>query len=237
MRSVSLNVDLTYGDPGKRNTGRIHMLRTIRKFFEFAASRAKLMKIGLITAIINAMFSAVQILAISIVLTALVEHNVTYSTVWYSLIIMVVSVLGSMVVGYFSRIAETKGAYLMCADHRINIGERMKYMPMGYFNKNSLGQITTVVTSTMEDIQDIGPLVIERSLHGIIEAGMIMLFLTIYDWRIGLISIAGIVLFAGVNALMQHKSQKISPRKLNAQDQHRQCGSGIRSRHERCKGI
>ena len=193
------------------------MLKTIKKFFEFAASRAGLMKLGLVTAIINAIFSALQILALAIVLKALVEHSVTFSTVWISLGVMSISVLGSIVMGYISRLAETKGAFLMCADHRINIGDRMKYMPMGFFNKNSLGQITTVVTSTMEDIQDIGPVVIERSLHGFIETGMIILFLIFYDWRIGLIAIVGIIVFSGINTAMQRKSRKISPRKLAAQ--------------------
>jgi len=193
------------------------MLKTIKKFFEFSASRADLMKLGLWTAIANAIFSALQILALAVVLKALVANSVTYATVWLSLGIMIVSVLGSIVAGYISRMAETKGAYLMCADHRINIGDRMKYMPMGFFNRNSLGQITTVVTSTMEDIQDIGPVVIERSLHGFIEAGITMVFLTCFDWRIGLISIAGVLVFSGINALMQRKSRRISPRKLAAQ--------------------
>ena len=190
------------------------MPKTIKKFFAFTAARAGLLKLGLVTAIINALFSALQILALAIVLKALVEHSVTFSTVWLSLGIMSASVLGSIAMGYMSRMAETKGAFLMCADHRINIGDRMKYMPMGFFNKNRLGQIATVVTSTMEDIQDIGPLVIERSLHGFIEAGMIMLFLTFYDWRIGLISIAGVLLFSGINTLMQRKSRRISPESL-----------------------
>ena len=42
----------------------------------------------------------------------------------------------------------------MVAQKRIEIGDRLRYIPMGYFNKNSLGAITGVVTTTLGDVEN-----------------------------------------------------------------------------------
>lgn len=37
---------------------------------------------------------------------------------------------------------------------RVHIGDRLRYIPMGYFNDNSLGNITAVVTTTLGDVEN-----------------------------------------------------------------------------------
>jgi len=48
---------------------------------------------------------------------------------------------------------------------------------MGYLNDNSLGAITATVTTTMEDLQDVAPRVMDKMLHGYIHAAVITLML------------------------------------------------------------
>ena len=36
------------------------------------------------------------------------------------------------------------------------IGDNMRYLPMGYFNKNSLGEISSTMTNTLDDVQNVG---------------------------------------------------------------------------------
>ena len=78
-----------------------------------------------------------------------------------------------------------------CANKRIEIAEHLRYLPMGWFNDNSLGEVTS----------------------GIIAA---MMFL--FDWRMGLITLTGLVLFFAVNAAMQRAEQALSQRKFNADE-------------------
>lgn len=78
-----------------------------------------------------------------------------------------------------------------CANKRIEIAEHLRYLPMGWFNDNSLDEVTS----------------------GIIAA---MMFL--FDWRMGLITLTGLVLFFAVNAAMQRAEQALSQRKFNADE-------------------
>lgn len=193
------------------------MLGIIRKFFAFAGKRKGKLQQGIVFAFINSIFQALQIMALYVVLKALVENQVNAATVWSSFGIMLVSMIGCILTKHKSTMAEAEGSFYMCADKRTEIGDRMKYMPMGYFNDNSLGTITAAVTSTMEDIQDVAPRVMDKTIHGYIHAAVITLMLVFFDWRIGLIIVAGILLFIGVNALMQKKSRQISPARVTAQ--------------------
>ena len=62
--------------------------------------------------------------------------------------------------------------YQMCAEKRIHIGERMKYMPMGYFNAQSLGSLTAAATSSMDDLESMSFAVIARTMVGMIRTAI-----------------------------------------------------------------
>lgn len=193
------------------------MIGTIRKFFAFAGKRAKLMQKGIILALINSIFQALQILALAVVLQGIVTGAMTAGTAWTAFAIMFVSMLGAIFTRQRATMAQAEGSFMMCADKRTAIGDRMKYMPMGYFNDHSLGAITAAVTNTMEDVQDIAPRVMDKIIHGYVHAAIITVMLLFFDWRIGLIILGGILTFMGVNALMQKKSRLISPARVAAQ--------------------
>ncbi len=193
------------------------MLGIIRKFFAFAGKRKGKLKQGIVFALINSIFHALQIMALYVVLKGIVEGDVNAATAWSSFGIMLVSMLGCILTKHRSTMAEAEGSFSMCADKRTQIGDRMKYMPMGYFNDHSLGAITAAVTTTMEEVQDVAPRVMDKTIHGYIHAAVITLMLVFFDWRIGLIVVAGILLFMGINALMQRKSRNISPARVAAQ--------------------
>ncbi len=193
------------------------MIKTIRKFFAFAGPRGKLMKKGILFAFVNSIFQALQILALAVVLQGLAEGNVTGNTALTSFGIMLISMVGAILTRQRATMSQAEGSFMMCADKRTEIGDRMKYMPMGYFSDNSLGAITATVTSTMEEMQDIAPRVMDKIIHGYVHAAVITTMLLFFDWRIGLVVLAGILLFMGVNSLMQKKSRAISPARSAAQ--------------------
>ncbi len=150
------------------------------------------------------------------VLRAIIDDNMTPATIWTSLGIMLVSIAGCAWTKNLTTMQQTIAGYTMCADKRVEIGERMKYMPMGYFNNNNLGHITSITTNTCENLQDIATRVILMYLQGMLTTVVISLLLLFFDIRIGIIAIAGILAFLIMNHRMQKASLKVSPRKIVA---------------------
>ena len=106
----------------------------------------------------------------------------------------------------------------MCADKRIHVGDRMKYMPMGYFNSHSLGNLTSTVTTTISDVENNAPSVLITVIHGFIHVTVITIVMFFFDWRIGLLACLGIALFLLCNSVLQKKSQEVSPKRQAAQE-------------------
>ena len=193
------------------------MFDAYRRFFAFAGKQAGTWKKGLVFECLRSIFEAFQFIALLIVLRALVEQNVTAATAWAAFGTMAVSVAGAALFWYLAHNSEGQANYRMCGDKRIHIGERMKYMPMGYFNSQSLGALTAAATTTMEEIEGMSFAVIARTVVGIIRTLVFTAAILCLDWRVGLVFLLGALLFLWVNAGLLKKSRQLSPERIHAQ--------------------
>ena len=167
--------------------------------------------------LLRSIFEAFQFIALLVVLRALVEQNMTGVTAWTALGTMVISVAGASIFWYLAHNSEGHANYRMCGEKRIHIGDRMKYMPMGYFNAQSLGSLTAAATSTMADLESMSFAVIARTVVGMIRTTIFSLAILCFDWRIGLVFLIGMLLFLWVNSRLLRKSRELSPGRLAAQ--------------------
>ena len=113
---------------------------------------------------------------------------------------------------------QTRAGYRACANKRIEIAEHLRYLPMGWFNDNSLGEVTSVTTNTMENMANVATRVVMVTTRGFLTSGIIAVMMFLFDWRMGLITLAGLLLFFAVNAAMQRAEQALSQRKFNADE-------------------
>lgn len=195
------------------------MLKTLKKFFDFCGKEnRKLFIISIRLGVVSAICSAMRIPAAAVVIKALLDNNVTVSTLWTSLGIIVVSLIVTIAINMKSTMLQTKAGYRACADKRIEIAEHLRYLPMGWFNDNSLGEVTSVTTNTMENMANIATRVVMVTTKGFLTSGIIAVMMLFFDWRMGLITLAGLVLFFAVNAAMQRAEQTLSKRKFNADE-------------------
>ena len=128
------------------------MFSVLRKISAFAGSRRGLLKKSMLVAFLGAVFTAFQFWALMLTLEILVAG--ASLSIWPVIGVMLVSVAGRTACSYWSTNAETETGYFMVAEKRIHIGDRLRYIPMGYFNDNSLGNITAVVTTTLSDVEN-----------------------------------------------------------------------------------
>lgn len=193
------------------------MFTTFKKYFAFGGSYANYLKRGMVFSVLNSFFEAWQMMAFAVVLLALAEGAVTTATMVTALAIMLASILGCFVTAHFKSENFCKGNFSMTGEKRTQIGDRMRYLPMGYFNENSLGSIAGTMTNTLDDVQNAGGMVYTNVITGFVFSSIMAVMLLFFDWRIGLIVVATIVLFLGINALMQRASKKVTGKRVQAQ--------------------
>ena len=77
------------------------------------------------------------------------------ATLWTSLGIIVISLIITIAINMKATMLQTRAGYRACANKRIEIAEHLRYLPMGWFNDNSLGEVTSVTTNTMENMANV----------------------------------------------------------------------------------
>lgn len=193
------------------------MLKILNKFFGFCGSvNKKKFQISIVLGVIQAVCEAMKIPAIMIVLMDITDNTLSSKTVFLSLAIMFVSITVDFFVRKKSAMLQTEAGYNAAANKRIEIAQHLRYLPMGYFNKNSLGSITSVATNTMENLGDVATRVVMMSTQGILNTALIIVMLLCFDFRIGLIAAAGVILFFVVNSLLQKAGDKLSAEKVES---------------------
>ncbi len=193
------------------------MITALKKIYAFSGRWKGVLKKSVVFSLLHSIFDMFQIGALFLILNGLVE-GIKGQDILFAFLLLLAGVIGKIVCSYISDFSQTRVGYFMCADKRIHIGDRMKYMPMGYFNSHSLGNLTSTVTTTISDVENNAPSVLITVIHGFIHVTVITIVMFFFDWRIGLLACLGIALFLLCNSVLQKKSQEVSPKRQAAQE-------------------
>lgn len=188
------------------------MIRIFRRFFDFCGeiNKRKFTK-SIFLGVLKALFEALKIPAIAVTLHGVLSGNLTVQHILLSFGIMLFSIAGNVFANYRSTMLQCEAGYGTCADKRIEIAEHLKYLPMGYFNQNSLGYITSVATNSMEALADVATRVVMMVTQGILTTAVVTLMILSFDLRIGGIAVIGVFLFFAVNGCLQKKAKTVAP--------------------------
>ena len=195
------------------------MLKVIRKFFAFCGEENRRKFITSIRLnVIQALFEALKIPAIAVMIRALMNGTVETKDILLSLGIMLISIAGSGLLKSKAVMLQTEGGYDTCAKKRVEIAEHLRYLPMGYFNANSLGQITSITTNIMESLENIATRVVMLVCDGLLTTSLIVVMLFFFDWRIACVLLCGFSLFLFANSRLRIASEKVSGKKIRADE-------------------
>ena len=84
-----------------------------------------------------------------------------------------ISLIVTIAINMKATMLQTRAGYRACANKRIEIAEHLRYLPMGWFNDNSLGEVTSVTTNTMENMANVATRVVMVTTRGFLTSGII----------------------------------------------------------------
>lgn len=198
------------------------MIEAFKKIWRFAGvERANINK-SVAVKFLNAVFHMLEVSAIYFMIVALTnlpaaDGDTGNSAAWAALAFMAVSIIGNAVTTAFSKNQQTHAGYFMAANERIKIGNLLKSVPMGFFNENSLGEVTGVCTTVLGNIEMLVPMVLVDIMGGLIGTVVFTVMILIFEWRVGLIVVVGIFVYFLIVFSMEKKSAAIAPHAQKSQ--------------------
>lgn len=193
------------------------MIEAFRKIWRFAGMEWANINKSVAVKFLNAVFHMLEVSAIYFVIVALTQGSAGNDAAWTALAFMAVSIIGNAVTTAFSKNQQTHAGYFMAANERIKIGNLLKGVPMGFFNENSLGEVTGVCTTVLGNIEMLVPMVLVDIMGGLIGTVVFTAMILIFEWRVGLVALAGIIVYFLVVSSMEKKSAAIAPNAQKSQ--------------------
>lgn len=184
------------------------MIKVFKKIWNFSQEEQGNIRRSIIAGFFHAIFNALQFGAIYYMLIAIFSQRISTQTIWICLGILLVSLIGKIATQKISQMNQTHAGYFMAAHKRIEIGEKIKKVPMGFFSSYSLGRLTTIATTSLSQAEQWIPMLLVLVLGGILNTLIFVLGTFIFNQKIGLVAVVGVIVFFIVTSLMEKKSTK-----------------------------
>ena len=187
------------------------MLEAIRKIIDFSGQEKSRIYRAIALSFFKSLFSMFRMAAIYFVLLAFEKGDQTMKPAWIALAFLGISILGQFILKMAADLQAVHAGYYMSAYKRLDIAERLKKVPMGYFNDNNLDQVTGIATTVLDVVENQGANVLVLILSGLMNSVVFLICVIFFDWRLGLIELIGMVLYMLITSSMEKKSRALSP--------------------------
>ena len=139
-------------------------------------------------------------------LYAILDDRLTPELCIYLFVALAVGIALRAVFKYLVYSRQQGTGYIIFADERKKMAERLKRYPMGYYSEDGTGTINSVLTSDLLQIEDAGIGAMGNFLASYIGSVVSIIFVTILDFRIGVILTIFLAISAMIIILLRRKS-------------------------------
>lgn len=130
--------------------------------------------------------------------------------IWQSLLAMVVCIIVRFALSYAKNVLQESVGYEVAAKERIGLGDVIKRVPLGYFAKNSVGDILAGITTELSALELQSMKMIDAVVNGYINLAVIVICLLVVSPLSAAIAVAATLLSALVLHGISRHSEKTS---------------------------
>lgn len=198
------------------------MWKIVKRILDLSGNYANKIKVSFLFCFIDGVFESFPILAIFYLFDGIekaIRENMQLSsnTIGLSTGILFCGLIGRIVFKYFAYRFQGTAGYSMAAKERLKIGDQLRRLPMGFFNQNNLGEITTIITADLQYIEKNAAFLLDKISNCTINVLVMSIIICIFDLRIGILFIIGLLLSLTIINIMQKKSIQLFPKQKLAE--------------------
>ncbi|MDO5348937.1 MAG: ABC transporter ATP-binding protein [Lachnospiraceae bacterium] len=105
---------------------------------------------------------------------------------------------------------QSAAGFMMFADKRMQLGNHLRNMPMGYFTEGNIGKISSVLSTDMVFVEENCMTMLADMMSYLFAQAIMMLFLLALDWRLGLAAVGILLLVVLIADGMNQENLKDS---------------------------
>lgn len=192
------------------------MFKTVKRIIDWCGEFKGKLYLGFVMTFFSHLFTAMPLALAAYTVGLLVEaqKNQTAfdsSWIWKSILIQIVLVFFRFLFDYFrARLQEPIG-YLLTARDRLDVGDALKRVSLGYFKQVSTGNILSSITTGLSTLEGMGIRMIDNFVGGYLNFAVIFVCLAVFSPITALIAVAAATLSLCFMLVISHYSKINSP--------------------------
>ena len=199
------------------------MFHSIKRLLHWAGGYRKRLYLGCLCSFLSVWCTAIPIVIAAWTLGLVIadfrgENSLEWNIIWLSLFGIVISIFLRYIFSYWKAKLQESIGYEIAAEERLKIGNVLKRVSLGYFSKNSTGDILTAITGDLSSLELQGMKLIDAIVNGYINLLAIVIILLIVCPMVALTSLVGAILSALALNGISKKSRKNAPAKQISQE-------------------
>lgn len=191
------------------------MFHSIKRLLHWAGGYRKRLYLGCLCSFLSVWCTAIPIVIAAWTLGLVIadfrgENSLEWNIIWLSLFGIVISIFLRYIFSYWKAKLQESIGYEIAAEERLKIGNVLKRVSLGYFSKNSTGDLSSLELQGMK--------LIDAIVNGYINLLAIVIILLIVCPMAALTSLVGAILSALALNGISKKSRKNAPAKQISQE-------------------
>ena len=180
------------------------MFALISRILNLSGRYKSRIQAAFLCAFVESILSKMPIFMAFIVLAGFADNTLTGKTCLFVGFGLLAVVVVQTVVHYLSDRLQSAAGFMIFADKRMELGNHLRKMPMGYFTSGNIGKISSVLSTDMVFIEEVSMSTIGNMMSYMLSTLVLAVFMFVLDWRLGLIAVI-ITLLASLVAKYMNK--------------------------------
>ena len=165
------------------------ILSMISRVLKLSGKYSKRIKLAFVFSVLDAILAKMPILYAMLVISKLYYGTMQGKDSVIIGVVVVITVILQILVHHASDRLQSGAGYLLFADKRMELGEHLKKLPMGYFTEGNIGKISSVLSTDMLFVEENVMQKIANIMTYAFASIILIIFMFVLDWRLGAISL------------------------------------------------
>ena len=192
------------------------MFKTVKRIIDWCGEFKGKLYVGFVFSFFSTWFAAFPIMVAAYTVGRLIDDarglgEFNGSLIWQSFLLTAVFVCLRFLFDYFRARFQEAISYELVARDRLAIGDILKRVSLGYFQKVNTGEILNSITTGLHTLENMGIRMVDNFVSGYLNFLCILISIAIFNPLVSLITVAGTAVSLLFLLLVSKYSKKNAP--------------------------
>lgn len=194
------------------------MLKVIKRVLRLSGDLSKRIYASFVFSFIDSIMAMFPVGDVFYTLTKIQNNKAFAGNDWLVIFgILIISLVVRMVFKYLVYSFQSTAGFEFVSRERITLGDKLRNVGMGFFHERNMGDITTTVTTDLNFLENYSMHILDRVATGMVNMVVISIFILMFDWRLGVIFILGVLCSFLIYGRMQEKGEELTAKQRQVQ--------------------